>query len=46
MWLQVGAKNVFNRMPDPADAGSLYGYDITQFDLIGRQWSVKLSKQF
>jgi len=46
MWLHMGAKNVFNRMPDPADVGALNGYDITQFDLIGRQWSVKLSKRF
>lgn len=46
MWLHVGAKNVFNRMPDPADMGGPNGYDTTQSDLIGRQWSVKLSKQF
>jgi len=46
MGLHIGAKNVFNRMPDPADIGLSNGYDITQFDLIGRQWSVKLSKQF
>lgn len=45
-WLHLGAKNVFNRMPDPAAVGGPLGYDVTQFDLIGRQWFLKLSKQF
>lgn len=44
--LSVGAKNALNKMPDNADVGAIFGYDVTQSDLVGRWVYATLSKQF